>query len=195
MNFDWVLDLLKGLAADPGASVTVPVTTTFAPGIPQRPPSIFYPSPNYKRTPGRRISCVIIHATEGGLHGSLAELCDPKPADPTKRVSAHYVVDRDGTVYLLVHEEDTAWHAGLSFWQGQEGVNHFSVGIELVNTNDGVDPYPEPQIAATAALTRAICADHGIAPFDVIGHADIAPGRKHDPGFAFPWQNFRGRLT
>lgn len=190
----WLLDLLTGLAGKPGVSVSI-TPPTFAPGIPQRPPMIPNPSPNFRRTPARRPTCVIIHATAGELVGALQELCDPKPAMPAARVSAHYVIARDGTVYQLVHEEDVAWHAGVSFWQGKSGVNEFSVGLELVNRNDGVDPYPELQLVATAQLVKAICSENGIQPMDVIGHSDIAPGRKTDPGFAFPWPNFRARLA
>lgn len=201
MSFDWrglLSSIFSGPPAAPGsvgASVSVPLTTTFAPAIPQRPAAIPYPSPNFKSAPGRQVTCVIIHATAGGLAGSLAEMCDPKPAAPDKRVSAHYCIDRDGTVYKLVHEDDIAWHAGQSFWQGRSGVNAFSIGIELVNMNDGIDPYPEPQLAAAAQLTRAICAERGIPASEVVGHQDIAPGRKHDPGPQFPWAAFRARLA
>lgn len=197
MNFDWLVDLVKPFLAQPGgvgAGVSVPVTTTFSSPIPQRPPMIPYPSPNFKSAPGRLVTCVIIHATAGGLAGSLRELSDPKPATPEKRVSAHYCIDRDGTVYKMVHEEDIAWHAGQSFWQGRTGVNAFSIGIELVNLNNGVDPYPEPQLAAAAQLTRAICSEKGIQPHDVVGHLDIAPGRKDDPR-GLDLVAFRARLA
>lgn len=192
---NWIIELLKaGLQVFTGVAVTVPVETTLAQPIPQRPPCIIRPSPNYTRTPGRRITCVVIHATAGGFASSLRELCDPKPQAPEKRVSAHYLIDYAGQVYRLVQEEDVAWHAGASCWQGRTGVNAFSVGIELVNKNDGVDPYPEPQLAAAAQLTRAICADHGIQPHDVVGHLDVAPGRKDDPR-GLDLVAFRARLA
>lgn len=193
----FLLDLLKSLTGQPGgigASVSM-TPPTFAPAIPQRPPVLPQPSPNFRRTPGRRPTCVIIHATAGELAGAIATLCDPRPTDPKSRVSAHYLVGRDGSIFQLVHEEDVAWHAGQSFWQGRPNVNDFSVGLELVNRNDGVDPYSEAQLAATAQLVKAICAENGIMPHDVIGHCDIAPGRKTDPGTAFPWIDFRARLA
>jgi len=193
MNFDWLADLLKPFLAQPGgvgAGISVPVTTTFSAAIPQRPPAIPHPSPNFKSAPGRRPTCVVIHATATEeLTSPLTWLCAPK-----SKVSAHYLIDKNGMVYKLVHEEDVAWHAGVSFWQGRSGVNAFSIGIELVNRNDGVDPYPEPQQAACAQLTRAICAEYGIAPHDVIGHRDVAPGRKNDP-LGLDLYEFRQRLA
>lgn len=156
---------------------------------PQRPPVIQHFSPNYRRTPGRAISCVVIHATAtDGLASPLGWLCNPE-----SKVSAHYLIGQDGTVYQLVHDEDVAWHAGVSSWRGRSGVNDFSIGIELVSPNDGT-PYPEPQVAACAQLTRAICDEHGISPEDVIGHLDVAPGRKNDP-MGFDFVGFRGRLA
>lgn len=193
---DWIKDALKLLQppgsapGTVGASVSVPVTTTFSAPV-TRPPAIPHPSPNFHRTAGRRPVCVVIHATESAnLQSPLAWLCDPK-----SKVSAHYLIDKSGMVYQLVHEEDVAWHAGVSYWMGKPNVNAFSVGIELVNRNDGLDPYPEPQLATCAQLVKAMCSDYAISPMDVVGHADIAPGRKTDPGAAFPWQAFRARLA
>lgn len=191
---NWFIGLIKSLLGNPGASVTVPVTTTFAPPIAQRPFAIIHPSQNYRSAPGRVPTCIVIHATAGGFQGSLRELCDPKPEAPEKRVSAHYLIDKDGTVYRLVNEADIAWHAGSSFWQGKPNVNSFSIGIELVNANNGLDPYPEPQIAACAQLVRAQCEEYGIAPRDVVGHLDVAPGRKDDPR-GLDLNAFRARLA
>lgn len=156
-----------------------------------RPASIWCPSPNFLSAPaGRKVTCVVIHATEtAGLDSPKAWLTNPE-----SKVSAHYLIGTDGTIYHLVHEANVAYHAGESVWKGVEWVNHFSVGIELVNLNDGVAPYPEAQLAACAALVAAVCEDHGVAPEDVVGHRDIAPGRKTDPGAAFPWDAFRARL-
>lgn len=197
MSDGFWLGLLKSILAQPGGgvggSVSVPVTTTFSSPIPQRPFIIHNPSPNRKSAPGRQVTCVIIHATATPMLASpLAWLCDPKSG-----VSAHYLIDKDGTVYQLVHDDDIAWHAGESFWQGRSSVNAFSIGIELVNMNDGVDPYPEAQKAACAQLTKAICSERGI-PMDyngITGHENIAPGRKHDPGMAWPWPEFYARLA
>lgn len=155
-----------------------------------RPQSTWARSPNYK--PGRPgpVSCVILHATAtSGLDSPLEWLTSPE-----SKVSAHYLIGQTGAIYHLVHESDTAWHAGESSWRGQSGVNDFSVGIELVNSNDGHMEYPEDQLAACAYLVKALCLDYKIKPQDVVGHLDIAPGRKTDP-MAFPWDDFRLRLV
>lgn len=190
---NWLVGLIKSLVGQPGgvgASVSVPITTTFSSPIPQRPPIVHTPSPNFRRTPGRQVSCVIIHATAtAGLSSPLNWL---RAAE--SKVSAHYLIDVTGLVYQLVHEEDVAWHAGQSLWMGRANVNDFSIGIELVNANDGIMPYPEPQLAACAQLVKAICSEKFIAKENVVGHADIAPGRKNDP-LAFPWADFRQRLA
>lgn len=157
----------------------------------KRPDSEWCPSPNFLSVPpGRKVTCVVIHATAtSGLDSPKEWLCNPN-----SKVSAHYLIGRTGVILHLVHESNVAWHAGDSEWRGQSGVNRFSVGIELVNSNDGQMEYPNDQLAAAAELVRAICADHGIKPQDVVGHADIAPGRKTDPA-AFPWDDFRMRLV
>lgn len=190
----WTTQQLRQAGASPAAAAAAPTIMvdlpTFGGAVPQRPPTVHHPSPNYRRTPGRVISCVVLHATATpGLASPLAWLCDP-----ASKVSAHYLIDRDGTVYQLVHEEDVAWHAGVSSWQGRDNVNAFSVGIELVNANTGFDPYSEPQQAACAQLVRAICAERGIAPYDVVRHADVAPGRKNDP-LGLDMDEFRRRLA
>jgi N-acetylmuramoyl-L-alanine amidase len=163
-----------------------------------RPDSTWCPSPNFHSDPSRRITAVVIHATAtGGLESPKNWLCDP-----ASNASAHYLISREGAVLHLVHESDVAWHAGESAWNGMEHVNpktgvrtmnNCSVGIELVNDNTGQMPYPDPQLAAAAQLVAAICQEHGVKLEDVVGHLDIAPGRKTDPA-VFPWDNFRGRL-
>lgn len=148
------------------------------------------PSPNFAKAKDRKITCVIIHATAtGGLKSPLEWLCLP-----ASKVSAHYLIDKDGTIYGLVDEKNIAYHAGQSFWQGKAHVNQFSIGIELVNPNDGIYPYPEKQIQALADLAIAICRDYRIEAKDVVGHCDIALGRKTDPA-GFDWEDFRGRLS
>lgn len=147
-------------------------------------------SPNFKPAKKRKISCVILHATAtGGLASPLEWLCLP-----ASKVSAHYLIDKDGTVYGLVEEKNVAWHAGESFWQDQPHVNEFSVGIEMVNPNDGFYPYPEEQVQACLALTADICRRYAISAKDVVGHCDIALGRKTDPA-GFHWEDFRARLA
>ena len=145
------------------------------------------PSPNHGPRPeGARAELLVLHYT-GMPTGAdaLARLCDP-----AAQVSAHYTVDEDGTVYAHVPEDRRAWHAGVSSWRGVADVNSRSIGIEIVNPGHefGYRPYPEAQMAAVAALCRDVMGRHGIAPEDVIGHSDIAPLRKEDPGELFDWR-------
>jgi N-acetylmuramoyl-L-alanine amidase len=150
------------------------------------PDPIDCPSPNCDVRPdGRAIDMLILHYT--GMESAaaaLARLCDAEA-----RVSAHYMIDEDGTTYAMVPEERRAWHAGISAWEGEAGVNGCSIGIELVNPGHefGYRPFPEPQIAALTGLARAILFRHRIPPWRVLGHSDVAPARKQDPGELFPW--------
>lgn len=118
---------------------------------------------------------------------ALARLCDSAAA-----VSAHYVVDVDGTVFRLVPEEDVAWHAGVSSWRGRRGLNRWSIGIEVVNPGHehGYQPFPEAQLEACLELGFDIVERWRIEPWNVVGHGDIAPMRRADPGELFPWQRF-----
>lgn len=156
-----------------------------------RPKSIERWSPNFTpKDPGRKIACVVIHATVGAREPSLQWMCNPE-----SKVSAHYLVDKIGGIFHLVHEQNLAWHAGESTFEGQTNVNAFSVGIELENANDGKDPYPSAQLESCADLVSAICNEHGIHPGAVVSHASIAlpAGRKTDPA-GFPWSDFYGLL-
>ncbi|MBL4789396.1 MAG: N-acetylmuramoyl-L-alanine amidase [Kordiimonadaceae bacterium] len=116
---------------------------------------------------------------------AIARLCD---ADA--QVSAHYVVEEDGRVYQLVSEEKRAWHAGISHWQGRDNINDCSIGIELVNPGAefGYCAFPAPQINELITLLSGIKKRHGIPAARFIGHSDIAPLRKIDPGELFPWR-------
>jgi N-acetylmuramoyl-L-alanine amidase len=116
---------------------------------------------------------------------AVARLCDP-----AAKVSAHYTVDVDGTVYAHVPEDRRAWHAGVSFWAGATDINARSIGIEIVNPGHefGYRAFPEPQIAALIPLCQAILGRHPIPAARVLGHSDVAPARKEDPGELFPWQ-------
>jgi N-acetylmuramoyl-L-alanine amidase len=116
---------------------------------------------------------------------ALDRLCDT-----VAKVSSHYVVDEDGTVYRLVPEDMRAWHAGISFWHGQRDLNSTSVGIEIVNPGHeyGYRAFPQVQIDSVIALAAGIMQRHGVKACDVLGHSDVAPGRKTDPGELFPWQ-------
>jgi N-acetylmuramoyl-L-alanine amidase len=143
-------------------------------------------SPNAdERPPGCAVDTLILHYTGmPSAAAALARLCDP-----AARVSAHYLVDEDGTVVALVDEVRRAWHAGVSAWQDRTGLNDCSIGIELVNPGHewGYRAFPEAQYAACIELCRGLVARWPIAPRRVLGHSDIAPERKQDPGELFDW--------
>jgi len=145
------------------------------------------PSPNHGTRPaGLPIDHLVLHYTELDLASSLAVLSDvARPG----RVSSHYVLAEDGTVYALVDEQQAAWHAGRSYWRGASGLNARSVGIEIVNLHGDRHDYPDRQIEALIVLCRDILARNpAIEPRNVVGHSDIAPRRKVDPGLRFPWR-------
>lgn len=150
------------------------------------------PSPNHgPRADGARVELLILHYTgmPTAAH-ALDRLCDP-----AAQVSAHYTVDEDGTVYAHVPEDRRAWHAGRSSWRGAEDVNSRSIGVEIVNPGHefGYRPFPPVQMAAVAELCRGIIERHGIAPAGVLGHSDVAPARKEDPGELFDWPGLAAR--
>lgn len=125
---------------------------------------------------------VVLHYTAMEDAGAaLARLCDP-----VAEVSAHYLIDRDGTVLRLVPEELRAWHAGAGRWGRVRDVNSHSIGIELQNS--GAGPFPPAQMAALMHLLEGVLARHAIPPERVIGHSDMAPARKRDPGLLFDWR-------
>ncbi len=113
--------------------------------------------------------------------GAIDWLCNPQA-----EVSAHYVIARDGAVTQLVPEDLRAWHAGRGQWGGCTDLNSASIGIEL--DNDGVSPFAAPLMTALETLLPAIMARWSIGPAQVIGHSDLAPGRKIDPGPRFDWR-------
>lgn len=139
-----------------------------------------HPSSNYNER-STKVDTIVLHYTAADLRPSLEHLCNPKG---TNRVSAHYVVDRDGTVYRLVPESKRAWHAGFSNWKGRKDLNNNSVGIEIINL--GNEQYPNAQIEAVIRLCQDIQDRHTIV--NIVGHSDIAVGRKVDPGPQFPWK-------
>ena len=145
------------------------------------------PSPNFgERRGGRGIDMIVLHYT-GCPSAEAAELwmCSPE-----SQVSAHYLVEEDGTIVQLVAEAARAWHAGVAHWAGEDDVNSRSIGIEIQNAGHACGappPYPEAQVAAVAALVADIARRHGIVPERVVGHSDVAPLRKADPGEHFPW--------
>lgn len=142
------------------------------------------PSPNFDDR-DQPIAMVVLHYT-GMQDGAsaIARLCEPESG-----VSSHYVVEEDGRILRLVPEEKRAWHAGESHWRGLSGVNAASIGIELVNPGHacGYRPYPQEQMAAVVRLLTGIRARHNIPLANVVGHSDVAPNRKQDPGELFDW--------
>lgn len=135
-------------------------------------------------------SIVVIHYTAmQSAEAALDRLCDPEA-----EVSAHYLIGCDGAVTQLVDEQQRAWHAGQGEWRGDTDVNSRSIGIELDNA--GVTPFSEPQMAALETLLADIMLRWSIQPHNVIGHSDMAPGRKSDPGTRFDWTRLaRGGLA
>ncbi len=152
---------------------------------------IALPSPNHDARPlGVRPSLVILHYT--GMRSAAAAL--DRLRDAAAKVSAHYVVGEAGDVLALVPEQRRAWHAGLAGWGAIDDVNSHSIGIELINPGHdwGYRPFPKAQIAAAVALCTAIRARHAMPAKAIIGHSDVAPARKTDPGELFPWAQLAG---
>ncbi len=145
------------------------------------------PSPNHDERPaGEPIDTLVLHYT--GMRSGAEAIA--RLRDPAARVSSHYVVEEDGTVFRLVPEARRAWHAGVSHWRGRAALNGRSIGIEIVNPGHewGYRPFPALQMAAVCDLCLEILARHPIAARDVVAHSDIAPDRKQDPGELFDWQ-------
>jgi N-acetylmuramoyl-L-alanine amidase len=142
------------------------------------------PSPNFDAR-AADISMVVLHYT--GMQD--AESAIRRLRDPEARVSCHYLIDEDGGIFRMVAEADRAWHAGLSSWRGVHGVNDCSIGIEIVNPGHdlGYCPFTEPQMEALLPLLAGIVERHRVTPANVVGHSDVAPARKQDPGELFDW--------
>jgi N-acetylmuramoyl-L-alanine amidase len=142
------------------------------------------PSPNFDAR-ALPITMIVLHYTgmESGP-AAVERLCDP-----AAKVSAHYVVEEDGSVLRLVPEEQRAWHAGKSHWRGITDVNSASIGIEIVNPGHefGYRPFVDEQVDAVVRLVHEVKDRHAITRGNVVGHSDIAPARKRDPGELFPW--------
>ncbi|MEL6998295.1 MAG: N-acetylmuramoyl-L-alanine amidase [Pseudomonadota bacterium] len=147
-------------------------------------------SPNHTDRRGvDRPDMVVLHYT--GMQNAIAAI--DRLCDPAAEVSAHYVIDVDGTVFALIDENRRAWHAGRSRWGGVTDVNSHSIGIEIVNPGHGTGypPFPERQMISVEDVLRDIIERWSIPPRRVVGHACVAPGRKIDPGEKFDW----GRLA
>ena len=157
-----------------------------------------------ERPDGEAISLLVIHNISlppgefGGpwiddlFMGRLDPAAHPYFAEiAALRVSAHYLIRRDGSLIRYVPDEMRAWHAGVSSWKGRERCNDFSIGVELEGSDDV--PFAEPQYETLANLTRELFARHG--RLDIAGHSEIAPERKTDPGPWFDWERYRGQIT
>jgi N-acetylmuramoyl-L-alanine amidase len=144
------------------------------------------PSPNFDERPlNTPIDILLLHYTGMPTGASAVErLCDPEA-----KVSAHYTVDEDGTIFAHVPEERRAWHAGVSWWAGERNINARSIGIEIVNPGHefGYRSFPDLQIEAVIELSRDVVQRRKIPAARVLGHSDVAPARKTDPGELFPW--------
>ncbi len=149
--------------------------------------AIAHPSPNFEARRADVIDMLVLHYT-GMADGAsaLARLCDAEA-----KVSAHYLIEEDGRIFTLVEESRRAWHAGASSWRGESDINSRSIGIELVNPGHefGYRPFPPAQIAALIDLATDIIGRHPIPARNVVGHSDVAPSRKQDPGELFPWRD------
>jgi N-acetylmuramoyl-L-alanine amidase len=152
---------------------------------------IHTPSPNFdERTnpdgSAQSVDILMMHYTGMQTGGAALErMCDSEA-----KVSAHYMVEEDGRIFQLVDEEKRAWHAGVASWRGNTNINARSIGIEIVNLGHewGYHEFSEAQIKAVISLSKEILNRHDIPARNVIGHSDVAPMRKQDPGELFPWQ-------
>jgi len=144
-------------------------------------------SPNFNDRPADLpIDMLVLHYT--GMQSGQAAL--DRLCDADAGVSAHYLIEEDGTVHRLVDEDKRAWHAGVAWWRGALDINGRSIGIELVNPGHefGYCAFPELQMKALTALSQSILKRHPIPPRNVVGHSDVAPQRKQDPGELFDWK-------
>lgn len=158
----------------------------------QKPAVIHHPSPHHSARPKGSdgdIDTIVLHHTAGttGL-GDLAWMCNPK-----SELSAHYLVDRDGTIYQLVEDSRRAWHAGKSELEVRGDVNDFSIGIEIANLGDGKDPYTEEQYLALEQLVSWLCHEYKVSTRRIVAHKDIAlpKGRKTDPSPNFDMERIK----
>jgi N-acetylmuramoyl-L-alanine amidase len=143
------------------------------------------PSPNFDER-GRAVDMIVLHYT--GMPSGAEALA--RLTDAASKVSCHYLVEEDGTIFALVPEGKRAWHAGVSFWRGDAETNARSIGIEIVNPGHewGYRKFPKKQIDMVVALVKDIRTRHDVPLANIVGHSDVAPQRKEDPGELFPWK-------
>lgn len=146
-----------------------------------------FPSPNFnERRQGAKPSVLVMHYT--GMQSATAALT--RLCTPEAEVSAHYLIEEDGRIHQMVEDNMRAWHAGIGSWRGMRDINSGSIGIEIVNPGHefGYRPFPEIQMASVLWLSQKLVRQYEISPVNVIGHSDLAPGRKVDPGELFDWE-------
>lgn len=148
---------------------------------------IALPGKFFSSREGAVVDMLVLHYTGTRTGQDALDILSGKTG---REVSSHYTVDEDGTIYAHVKEQDKAWHAGLSHWQGVDNVNAFSIGIEIVNPGHewGYRAFPKSQMVAVLALCKDILSRHAIPPRRVVAHSDVAPARKEDPGELFDWK-------
>lgn len=166
---------LAALLAGCAPSVTTRPTDT-----PANIATEWIPSPNFE--PRKPNFIILHHTSDNTAEEALRTLTSPSLA-----VSSHYLIGRDGKLYQLVDERQRAWHAGQSWWGGQTDMNSASIGIEL--DNNGFEPFPDAQIETLVKLLEHLQTRYNIPSPNILGHADIAPGRKTDPSALFPWHH------
>ena len=147
-------------------------------------------SPNFDERPkGVKINSIIIHYTGmKTFDDAFKRLCDK-----SSKVSSHYLIGRDGRIINLVDEKNRAWHAGVSHWKGIDNLNDISIGIELENPGHefGYTPFPKKQMGALIYLCKELKKKYDIKEDWILGHSDISPGRKLDPGEKFNWKSIK----
>ena len=142
------------------------------------------PSPNFDER-DQPVTMVVLHYT--GMRDAASAI--DRLRDPEAKVSCHYLVAEDGQILRMVPEEKRAWHAGRSYWRGVSNVNGTSIGIEMVNPGHefGYRPFPDEQMSSVMRLVADIVDRYDIPRANVVGHSDVAPARKQDPGELFDW--------
>ena len=145
----------------------------------------FVYSPNFTSRKSRKIQSVIIHYT--GMKTVLDSIKRLK--SKKSKVSCHYLIDNNGNIIQMVNDQDVAWHAGISYWNGKKNLNSNSIGIELQNKGEefGYEKFKKKQISSLICLINLIKKKYNIHDAFILGHSDIAPDRKIDPGYLFPW--------
>ncbi len=179
----------------PADTLRAPLPTYLTPQPPRS--SRFDPSPDFKSNEDRAriVDLMVIHCTEGAFAGAVTFLT----AKDDHLVSAHYAVSKAGDLVQMVGENDVAYHAGgtkekPASWLGRENINGRSIGVELENKDDGVDPYTPVQLAVLLWLVLRTCRRFSLTAAQIVGHADVDPGRKNDPN-GFPWGQFRAAVA